>query len=106
MKPLHCLTSVLIFVATSAISGEVKTEDAALKLAIGAIHKFHLTTLKDECGVAYVIDKPSYFDVVVREHHTPTCGGTPETAPRLFTVRVRKHDGRLTSDVYEALLHK
>jgi hypothetical protein len=95
------MASLLLLVATSAFSGEVKTEDEALKLSTDAIHKFHLTTLKDECGIAEVIEKATYFEIVVRERHGPGCGGSEETGPRLFNVRVRKRDGRLTSDVYD-----
>lgn len=106
MKPFHCLSALLILVSTSAFSGPVKTEGDALKLATDAIHKFHLTTLKDECGLVDVIEKPSYFEIVVHERHTQSCGGAPETAPRLFNIRVRKRDGRLTSDVYDGVSYK
>jgi hypothetical protein len=106
MKPFHYLSALLFIGSTSAFSGQVKTEDEAIKLATNAIRKFHLTTLKDECGLIDVIEKPSYFDIMVRERHTQSCGGTPETGPRLFTVRVRKHDGRLTSDIYDGVTYK
>lgn len=79
----------------------MKDEDEAIKLATVAIHKYHLTTLRDECGLLDVHEKASYFEVVVRERHTANCGGAPETAPRLFSVRVKKRDGTLTSDVYD-----
>ena len=106
MKPFHCLSALLFLVSTSAFSGQVKTEDEAIKSATDAIHTFHLTTLKDECALINVIEKPSYFDIVVHERHTPSCGGSPETAPRLFNVRVRKRDGLLTSDVYDGVNFK
>jgi hypothetical protein len=106
MKPLHYLASLLFLVATSAFSGQVKSEDEAIKLATDAIHKFRLTNLKDECGLIDVIEKASYFEIVVRERHTKSCGGSPETSPRLFNVRVRKSDGRLTSDVYDGTTYK
>jgi hypothetical protein len=106
MKPFHYLSSLLFLASASAFSGQVKTEDEAIKLATDAIHKFHLTTLKDECGFVDVIEKPSYFEIVVRERHMQSCGGTPETGPRLFNVRVRKRDGRLTSDVYDGTSYK
>jgi len=96
----------LLLVSVSAFSGQVKTEDGAVKLATDAIHKFHLTTLEDECGLIDVLEKPAYFEIVVRERHTPDCGGSLETAPRLFNVRVRKRDGRLTSDVYDGVSYK
>lgn len=101
MKPFHCLSALLFLASTWAFAGKIKTEGEAIKLATDAIHKFHLTTLKDECGLIDVVEKPSYFEIVVRERHTQNCGGAPETGPRLFNVRVRKHDGRLTSDVYD-----
>jgi hypothetical protein len=106
MKPFHYLPSLLFLASTLAISGQVKTENDAIKLATNAIHKFHLTTLKDECGVVDVNEKPSYFEIVVRERHAQSCGGSPETGPRLFNVRVRKRDGRLTSDVYDGTTFK
>jgi hypothetical protein len=106
MKPFHCMAFLLFLVATSAFSGEVKSEDEAIKLATDAIHKFHLTTLKDECALVDVIEKPSYFEIVVHERHTQSCGGSSETGPRLFNVRVRKRDGRLTSDVYDGASYK
>lgn len=106
MKPFHCLSALLFLASASASSGQINTENEAIRLATDAIHKFHLTTLKDECGLVDVIEKPSYFEIVVRERHTPDCGGTPETGPRLFSVRVRKCDGRLTSDVYDGTNYK
>jgi hypothetical protein len=106
MKPFHCLASLLLLTSASAFCGQVKTEDDAIKLATQAIHKFHLTTLKDECGAVDVNEQPAYFEVVVRERHTQSCGGSLETGPRLFTVRVRKRDGQLTSDVYDGTSYK
>jgi hypothetical protein len=106
MKALFYLPALLIPVSISAYAGQVKTEHEAIKLATDAIHKFHLTTLRDECGLVDVDDKSSYFAIVVRERHTPSCGGSLDTGPRLFTVRVRKRDGRLTSDVYDGTTYK
>ena len=106
MKPIHYLASLFFLVSTSAFCEQVKTEDKAIKLATDAMHKFRLTTLKDECGLVDVIEKPSYFEVVVRERHTQDCGGSSETGPRLFSMRVRKRDGQLTSDVYDGTSYK
>jgi hypothetical protein len=101
MKLLHFLPALMLLASASAFSGQSIGKDRATKLAISAIHDFHLTTLPDECGSIDVTETPSYFEFKVRERHTANCGGAPETAPRLFSVRVRKHDGRLTSDVYD-----
>lgn len=106
MKLFHSLAFLLLLASTPAFCGQVNTEDVAIKRATDAIHKFHLTTLKDECGAVDVNEKPAYFEIVVRERHTRNCGGSPETGPRLFTVRVRKRDGQLTSDVYDGTSYK
>jgi hypothetical protein len=103
MRRFHYLFALSVLASASAFSAQVKNEDEAIRLAIDAIHKFHLTALSDECGLIDVIEKPSYFELVVHERHTPACGGTPETGPRLFNVRVRKRDGQLTSDVYDGV---
>jgi hypothetical protein len=106
MRILHYATALLFLASASAWSAPVGSGDEAIRLATDAIHKFHLTTLMDECGRVDVIDKRSYFEVVVRERHTQGCGGTLETGPRLFSIRVRKYDGRLTSDAYDGVSYK
>lgn len=106
MRPFHYLTALLFLSSAPASAAQVETEDQAIRLATNAIHQFHLTTLKDECGLIDVVDKPAYFEIMVRERHTPRCGGTAETGPRLFTIRVGKRDGRLTSDVYDGVSYK
>jgi hypothetical protein len=106
MRALHCIAALFFLTTTSAWSEPVTSEGTAIRLAADAIHKFHLTTLKDECGRLDVIEKPAYFDIVLRERHTQSCGGTTETAPRLFSVRVSKRDGRLTSDAYDGVNYK
>jgi hypothetical protein len=83
-----------------------KSETDAIRLVADAIRTFALTTLKDECLLMESNEKPGYFQVEVREHHTRACGGNPETEPRLFGVRVMKHDGRLTSDVYDGVRYQ
>lgn len=96
------LVAILLLSASAlAWSGPARTKDEAIKIAVGAIHQFKLTTLRDECGVIDVVERPAYFELSVRERHGGNCGGTPETGPRLFSLRVRKHDGKVTSDVYD-----
>lgn len=106
MKMLRWLIVVLGLASAVALAGPVTTEAQATKLALDAIHKYHLTTLRDECGVADISEHKLYFDVDVREVHNAECGGIPETQPRLFTIRVRKRDGRLTSDVYDGVTYQ
>jgi hypothetical protein len=106
MKTSRLLLIALIAIASSAFAAKVTTEDEAIRLATEAIHKYHLTTLKDDCGLIDVNDRHSRFDIVVRERHTAACDGDPETQPRLFTIRVRKRDGQLTSDVYDGVKYR
>lgn len=106
MKPLHCSAALYLLVSASAFAGQVKTDDEAFKLAIAAVHKYQLTTLDDDCVLVDTIEKLSYFDINLRERHTPSCGGDPETGPRLFNVRVRKRDGKMTSDAYDGTTFK
>lgn len=102
----YMLLGLLLFISVPSFAGQVKTEDDAIKLTIQAIHKYQLTSLKDECFSTEVDDMKSYFDVTVREVHNKVCGGEPEVEPRMFNVRVRKRDGRMTSDVYDAVTYQ
>lgn len=105
MKLFHFLLAVLL-VPTQAFSAQVTSEEEATKLAINAIHKYRLSTAQGDCGAIDMVEKPSYFEFVVRERHIPKCGGTRETGPRLFNMRVRKRDGQLTSDVYDGISYR
>lgn len=102
MKP-RVLAILLVLVCASAFSGPVKTVEQATTLAIGAIRKFQLTALRADCGVIDAVERETFYEFIVRERHLQNCGGTSETGPRLFSVRVRKRDGRLTSDVYDGV---
>lgn len=89
-----------------ASAARVKTEADAAKLAGQAVLRYHLTSLKEECFVLEVQEMKAYFDVGVRERHNAECGGDLEIEPKLFNVRVRKRDGRLTSDVYDGVTYR
>lgn len=106
MKTFRYLPALLLSASTLAYPAQIKTKDEAVTVAAAAIRKFQLTTLKDDCGLIDVFEQASFFEIVVRERHTPDCGGTAETGPRLFNIRVRKRDGRLTSDVYDGTNYK
>lgn len=98
MRPVALLFATLLVAPLLAWADPVHSEDEALRIAVRAIRVHRLTTLRDECGTLAVIERRSVFDVVVRERHVAGCGGDPETKPRLFTLRVRKHDGAISSD--------
>jgi hypothetical protein len=107
LKFLRAWAVVLaLLLAGPALGAPVKTEAEAAKLAGQAVLRYYLTSLREECFVLDVEELKTYFDVGVRERHNAECGGNPEIAPKLFNVRVRKKDGRLTSDVYDGVTYK
>ena len=77
-------------------------EDKALLAVSAAIRKNHLVDQKPDQCLAYRVDSKSMKDayvVEVRENHRhKECGGDPQTSPRLFTVRVAKATGDMTTD--------
>ena len=101
----------LIAAAQACAAAPVQTPREAVQRAAAAIDRHQLTSLRLACLSLIASDAKGFFDVDVRERHTPACGGDPLTGPRLFTVRIRKRDGRMTSDVcdgvyYRPLKHK
>jgi hypothetical protein len=96
-----CAAALLLLASSPAFSAQVETEDAAIKLALTAVHRYQLTPLTDESILLEVTESPTEFDVLMRERHSQRCGGDPETGPRLFNILVRKRDGRLSSDAYD-----
>jgi hypothetical protein len=107
---IRSLVLAVLLLACSVVfpvcAAEVRTEEQAVKLATEAISRYQLTTLKGDCGVIQVTSMRKRFDLVVRERHTAACGGDSETEPRLFTLRVRKRDGQITSDVYDHVTYR
>ena len=81
----------------SAESDEDKTVLAVSK----AIRKHLLTDRADEC-LSFHFDPVSVKDayvVEIRENHRHAkCGGDPNTSPRLFSIRVSKSNGSMTTD--------
>jgi hypothetical protein len=76
-------------------------EDKTVLAVSRAIRKNKLVDKPDQC-LAYQFDAESskdYFVVEVRENHRHTeCGGDPQTSPRLFTVRVSRTNGEMSTD--------
>ena len=109
---LRRLAAVALIAAEPASAAPpVQTPREPGHRAAAANHTHQLTSLRLECLSLIASDAKGFFDVDVRERHTPACGGDPLTGPRLFTVRIRKRDGRMTSDVcdgvyYRPLKHK
>jgi len=76
-------------------------EDETVLAVSQAVRKNELVGKPDQC-IAYQFDGESsrdYFIVDVRENHRHSeCGGDPQTSPRLFTVRVSKSTGEMSTD--------
>ncbi len=72
--------------------------DAAVQQAIA---RNHLAQLSPNC---LKLERSSeaetpYLEIYVREKHDAQCGGDPETAPLLFTVRIDRKNHAMSTDV-------
>lgn len=73
-------------------------EQRALRSAREAITTHALTTLSLDC-VKLGIDSTSAdgYELTAYEIHDAKCGGDPQTAPRLFSMRIER-DGKIWTD--------
>ncbi len=64
-----------------------------------AIVRNHLTSLKSQC-LLFDVDSndPDATFVDVRERHGGQCGGDPSVEPRLFTIRIDRKTGKMSTD--------
>ena len=71
----------------------------ATNLARAAIDKYKLTSLPQEC-LSFLPDQPddTHYSVEVLENHTQSCGGDPNTAPRVVTLLIDKATGAVQKD--------
>jgi hypothetical protein len=76
-------------------------EDRTVLAVSQAVRRNKLVKLADEC-LSYEFDgsrsKDEFFVDVRENHGNPKCGGDPNTSPRLFTVRVSKETGEMSTD--------
>ena len=76
-------------------------EDQILVAVSKAIRAAHLTERPDEC-LAYRFDATSsreaYFVDVRENHRHASCGGDPQTQPRLFSVKVDRKTRKMFTD--------
>jgi len=100
-KLLLSLALVLLLAGCSKPPSLRVDEDAAVLAVSKAIRANRLTELADEC-LAYRFDPTTLkdvYEVEVRENHKyAKCGGDPSVSPRLFSVRISKTDGSMTTD--------
>jgi len=87
--------------AADTAKASAESEDKTILAVTKAIRRNHLVSQRDEC-IAYEFDADASketFIVEVRENHRDSkCQGDPQTSPRLFTVRVNKKTGRMSTD--------
>lgn len=95
--------ALALLVATQAHAMPVRTEAQAIRRVSAAIDTYRLTSVRQECRLLFVTELRTRFEFTIREDHRPHCGGDPLTAPRLFSVRVRKRDGWMTTDAYDSV---
>lgn len=65
-----------------------------------AITRNHLTSLAPNCLQLERSSKHEtpYFEIYIREKHDEQCGGDPETAPLLFTVRIDRNNQAMSTN--------
>lgn len=73
------------------------SEEAAEDTLARVIRQTQLTTLRPECYSFEESDSTPY-EYSVREVHNRRCGGDPNTAPRIFDIRLDPATGAVLSD--------
>lgn len=89
--------------ASSASAARPASDDDAVIAQVSAVIKKHqLTSLKDEC-LDYMVDDSdgATIDIDVHEKHDAKCGGDPDTSPRLFSFKLDRASGQLTTDALD-----
>ncbi|WP_100287709.1 hypothetical protein [Conservatibacter flavescens] len=98
MKKLSMVFFVLLLSACFSETTLIKNENVAIEKVTQSIEKHKLTSLHQECLLFISDDKVDYYEVEVREKHNETCGGDPQTSPRLFTYEINKRTGKMRTD--------
>jgi hypothetical protein len=104
MMPRKLLSSIALFWLLTGCPKPPSPridEDKTVLAVSKAVRANRLTELADEC-LAYRFDSATLkdtYEVEVRENHKYTkCGGDPAVSPRLFSVRISRTDGSMTTD--------
>ena len=81
------VTALACFVPLSTHAAE---EDAIMRKAFRIITQHRLLSRAELACSSLVLDgaTKTVATVTIREKHGGNCGGAPETAPRLFTMRI------------------
>ncbi len=76
------------------------TGDAAILKTSQAIRESHLGNRPDDCYSYKIASQTKkYYEVEVNEfHHHRECPGDPESFPHLFSVRISRVNGKVSTD--------
>lgn len=99
MTPSLLLLLFGLLACSAAMAKPVKTADQAMDLVMKSVEKNWLLDIPKAC--VFLVENGStdlYWGIDVRENHTESCGGDPDTAPRLMSYQVNKHTGKLCTD--------
>ncbi|HTE48469.1 MAG TPA: hypothetical protein VK675_01000 [Candidatus Paceibacterota bacterium] len=80
---------VLLFFFLKTRQNPASNNQESQKKVIQAVIDSKLTTLRPDCLKADITNQTSTtIDYEIREVHNEACGGDPETAPRVASVRI------------------
>lgn len=87
---------------SASVASSPSDDDAVIAQVSAMIRKHQLTSLKDEC-LDYMVDDSdgATIDIDVHEKHDSKCGGDPDTSPRLFSFKLDRTSGQLTTDALD-----
>ncbi|PXV60506.1 hypothetical protein SAMN04487785_102228 [Dyella jiangningensis] len=88
--------------STAGTDADADADDAVIEKVSAVIRKHKLTSLSDEC-LDYMVDDSdgATIDIDVHEKHDAKCGGDPNTSPRLFSFKLDRASGQLTTDALD-----
>jgi len=102
-SPARAATAAMPAPASTAGTDEdADADDAVIEKVSVVIRKHKLTSLSDEC-LDYLVDDSdgATIDIDVHEKHDAKCGGDPNTSPRLFSFKLDRASGQLTTDALD-----
>lgn len=87
-----------LLVAATAPAGAADTDDQLIARVRGAIVRNHLFARPD-CVKYQILRRvhPRVDEVDVFERHDATCGGDPDTEPRVFNFRIDRATGEMAT---------
>ena len=88
--------------SSASAASQPSDDDAVIERVSAVIKKHHLTSLQEEC-IDYMVDSSdgATVDIDVHEKHDEKCGGDPNTSPRLFSFKLDRASGQLTTDALD-----